>query len=279
MNWFEKALQSESRSRGLGFLMLAGGLLFAWLMLPVEEILSGKRFRFHPAVVIVSGCLSYYGLILIVTGRQASRYMITRHGQAQSVTQLRTTVIGILLVAGLYLTLFFGWKPIAAQFRKLTGVARPRPEFHENIPLQQSRAGRSAKATIHRAYEYSGYSYHDPETALYRLAIDVEISGASRGFDLDDVEIVDGSSSQNFGSFPDIYFLDSDGNLLKESDDSNAEPVRVLLIYAVPDTVQSVRLRYWGRDLVETPAQVEGSGPSVSRPDYADTADELRKRG
>lgn len=136
----------------------------------------------------------------------------------------------------------------------------------------QSKGLSNATTLIHKAYDYEGYSYFNltPEQKkLYKLvALDVEFKGPSDGLDLDDMEIVDASTNKSFADSPHIELLDVAGNLVKNQADwpKSGMPLRVLLIYVVPKEFKSVKLSYWGNEIVTVPKEISGTGLVLQPP-------------
>lgn len=155
---------------------------------------------------------------------------------------------------------FIGWR---------TGSSRNR-ESNGRLSREQSQGLIDAKVTVHRAYEYSGYTWIEPIETAKLIAVDVEFRNYNEGLDLDDVDIIDGHSNDNYGSDPHIVNLTFDGKLATDIDDSswpeNLGPLRVLLIYAFPKESKTIKLGYWGRDLTPQAIPISGNGPSLPTP-------------
>jgi len=98
----------------------------------------------------------------------------------------------------------------------------------------------------------------------------VEFRNYNQGLDLDDVDIIDGQSNDNYGSDPHIANLTLDGKLAGDVDDSSwpddLGPLRVLLIYAFPKESKTIKLGYWGQELTAEPVPISGDGPSLPKP-------------
>jgi hypothetical protein len=134
----------------------------------------------------------------------------------------------------------------------------------------QSRGLDGAKVTVHRAYDYRGYSEIKPNDKSKLIAIDVEFVGYNMNLDLDDVDIVNGQSNDNYGSDPHIIALTQDGAVAADPDDSSwpkdMGPLRTLLVYAVPKDLSSIKLSYWGHELTPAAIPVAGEGPALPQP-------------
>ena len=140
----------------------------------------------------------------------------------------------------------------------------------EGISREQSQGLNDAKFTVHRAYEYNGYTWIEPIESARAIAVDIEFRDYNQGLDLDDVDIIDGETNENYGSDPQIANLTLDGALASDVDDSSwpvdLGPLRVLLIYALPKESKTIKLGYWGQDLTPKPIPIAGDGPSLPMP-------------
>jgi hypothetical protein len=140
----------------------------------------------------------------------------------------------------------------------------------EDTARRQAVAADRTVATIRRAYPYEGYSWYEPTAEGKLVAVDVELVGYTADFDLDDIDLVDGVTGENYGSDPQVALLTRDGQLAKDEPREwppAPKPLRLLLIYAAPRSLESVRLGYWGRDLTASAFPLGGAGPSLPRPD------------
>jgi len=124
--------------------------------------------------------------------------------------------------------------------------------------------------TLHKAYAYQGYSYHDPEAGSKLVGVDVEFGDYGDGLDLDDVELLDGASNEGIGGFPHIELMSQDGQVLQGAADTEwpgaGGPLRVLLIFSVPEATNSVKLAYGGGLLTVEPTSIGNDGPSLKAP-------------
>jgi hypothetical protein len=139
----------------------------------------------------------------------------------------------------------------------------------EDTARRQSGAMQAASAVVHRAYHYKGYSWHEPSSLGKLVAVDAEFSGYTSNFDLDDIDLVDGSTGANYGSNPQVALLDPSGQLAKDENKDwppAPKPLRLLLIYAAPRSLTSVRLSYWGQDLTSAATRLGGTGPLLAPP-------------
>ena len=133
---------------------------------------------------------------------------------------------------------------------------------------RQRRALKDATVVVHRAYEYHGESWYEVPATHKVIAVDVEIADYFPGIDLDDFDILNGSSHENYGSDPQILGLTEDytqavereSNLLPE----DLSPLRRLLLYAVPRDWKSIKLGYWKLVLTAEPTALADSGPILA---------------
>jgi hypothetical protein len=143
-------------------------------------------------------------------------------------------------------------------------------EALDGVSREQSQGLKVANVIVHRAYEYQGYSWIEPVDVAKLIAVDVEFRDYTRGLDLDDVDIIDGQSNENYGSDPHIVNLTLDGTLAADIYDSSwpddLGPLRVLLIYAFPKKSNTVKLGYWGQELTPQRIPLSGHGPSLPQP-------------
>lgn len=128
----------------------------------------------------------------------------------------------------------------------------------ESVARRQSRGLAGATTTVHRAFEYTEDSFIAPLEGAKLVAVDVEFQGHSRDFDLDDVDVIDAATNENYGSDPEIRLLRSDGSLEPNEAkwDAPQESLRVLLVYAVPKETNSIKLGYWESELTPKPIAV-----------------------
>ena len=81
------------------------------------------------------------------------------------------------------------------------------------------------------------------------------------------MDIIDGLSKENYGSDPSLALLDGAGKFVTWDFTQIPDPARLMLIYAVPNSLKSINLSYWGKELVATPITVESSGPALPAPE------------
>lgn len=145
------------------------------------------------------------------------------------------------------------------------------PEMQKTVQAvaeEQARGLDDAEVIVHRAYNYHGFSWIEPVEGAKLAAVDVELANYGNGFDLDDIDIIDGETDENYGSDPDIVFLMDDGKPFPDNQPTQdfGEPIRVLLIYAVRESTESIKLSYWGREIVSTSIPLEADGLALPEP-------------
>lgn len=105
-----------------------------------------------------------------------------------------------------------------------------------------------------------------PKTRTYPLKCQGELRSIEP-FIIWDIDIIDGKTNENFGSDPDVAFLDSQGKFLAFDGDriDPTKPIRLLLVYGVPLTTETIKLGYWGKDLMLNPIPLQPSGPTLPK--------------
>jgi hypothetical protein len=137
----------------------------------------------------------------------------------------------------------------------------------QQVVAAKSKALASATVKVHRAYEYVGPTEIRPVAIAKAIAVDAEFSGYSDRFKIWDLDIVDGRTNENFGSDPDVAFLDQQGNFITFDGETVdfTKPIRLLLVYGVPKTTRSIKLSYWGQDLTPKPIDLEADGMALPK--------------
>lgn len=132
------------------------------------------------------------------------------------------------------------------------------------------KADDDSGVVVHRVYDYTGYTWIEPTANAKRIAVDVELRNDEPRLDLDGVEIMNGETNQSYGGHPHAVRLTGDGKPASGSEavtsTEQSRPLRVLLIYAVPNDTKSIKLGYWGQPLTTKSVPVTGNGPSLSKP-------------
>ncbi len=138
----------------------------------------------------------------------------------------------------------------------------------EDVAREQSQGLADASITVHRAYDYAGPSWLEPIEGAKLIAVDVEFTGYADGFDLDDVDLIHGNTAETYGSDPDMGLLDAEGQMVANQNDDDVwprrpRPLRVLLVYAAPTSLKSLKLGYWGETITPEAVVLQGTGPSL----------------
>jgi hypothetical protein len=133
------------------------------------------------------------------------------------------------------------------------------------VVKEKSVALKNATVSVNRAYNYTGPTTTVPRKSAKRIAVDATFSGCTDRFKIWDVDIIDGKTDDNFGSEPDVAFLNDKGEFLSfEGDDVDfTKPIRLLMIYAVPDSTSSIKLGYWGDEQTKIAIPLEEQGPAL----------------
>lgn len=137
---------------------------------------------------------------------------------------------------------------------------------------QQAEGLGSGTVKVNKAWIYTGYSEISPDPAsaieARLVAVDVTISGHTPYFDIDDIEIVDGTTQLSYGSDPFATPLRADGQPMVDGDEMPVAPAasRWLLVYAFPKDSPKFLLYYWGKALTPNPVGFEPGGLSLPYP-------------
>jgi len=116
---------------------------------------------------------------------------------------------------------------------------------------------------VHRAWvcpESGGWKARDGRKVV---AIDLDFWNVDSGLDLDDVELVDTATGETLDAGAEAAFLHPDGRFHAWHDAPPSGLRRVLLVFEVPSSVRSVRLRHWGDLLTPRPVTFAPTGPAV----------------
>jgi hypothetical protein len=143
--------------------------------------------------------------------------------------------------------------------------------LRENAQLQ-SKGLKAASTEVHRAYVYNddnGYfDSIDLGDGFRIIAVDVTFRNYADGFDLDDVDIIDADTGENFGSDPHLEGIVGDGELADIDDPdvwAGPDRVRVLLVYAPPKSTSRIKLGYWGDILTPDPISLAPGGRQIAK--------------
>ncbi len=135
-------------------------------------------------------------------------------------------------------------------------------------PTASPQAG-TLTVTVHRAWvcpESDGWKARDGRKIV---AIDLDFRNVDSGLDLDDVELVDAATGRVLDAGAEAAFLHPDGRFHAWHSAPPSGLRRVLLVFEVPSSVRSVRLRHWADLLTPRPVTFAPTGPAVPplRPD------------
>jgi len=139
---------------------------------------------------------------------------------------------------------------------------------------QQAAGLGHGSVSVNKAWNYQGYSYLSPNPSAAiearLVAVDLTISGHTKYFDFDDIEIVDGETMVSYGSDPQAVPLSlSDGHPMPPGEIPAPAPKasRWLMIYAFPKNTSTFHLYYWGRKLTLHPTKIAPSGWELPYPE------------
>ncbi len=143
--------------------------------------------------------------------------------------------------------------------------------LRENANLQ-SQGLKSATIDVHKAYIYNDQNGYFDEANLGKefqiIAVDVTFKNYAPGFDLDDIDLIDADTDDNFGSDPHLEGIVGDG-ALADIDDPDVwktpKTVRVLLAYGPPKTTSRIKLSYWGDVITPNAIDLTGTGPQIAK--------------
>ncbi len=121
----------------------------------------------------------------------------------------------------------------------------------EEVSKAQAKGLDEATTIVHRAFHVRSDEGVARDVQHARVGVDVEFIGPGEQFDIEDVDIVDGSTGTNYGSDPYIQLLKPDGRLEQNQAkwELPSKSLRVLLTYVVPVQTTSVQLEYWGHKI------------------------------
>jgi hypothetical protein len=117
---------------------------------------------------------------------------------------------------------------------------------------EQADAGAGAKVRLLRAWPYAPPPDLEAASNAKLVAIDFELDIPGNGFDLDDIDILDADSNENYGSDPILQRLNARGEPVAFDDPDVAADnhhFRLLGVWAVPRTTHRVELGYWNASL------------------------------
>jgi hypothetical protein len=135
----------------------------------------------------------------------------------------------------------------------------------KQVVMDKSVALDNATTSVHRAHDHTGPTMIQPNASAKTIAVDVTFSGYTAHFKPRDVDIIDAKTTENFGSDAEIAFLDAAGHYLSRTGEGVdfSKPIRLLMVFAVPKSTDSIRLGYWGRELTKKPVWLESHGMAL----------------
>lgn len=153
---------------------------------------------------------------------------------------------------------------LAAALSSCGGSQRSEPP--EQPPPDQSKYQPATRdhGTVHAAWDYQGpWPVAVPQDQKL-VAADIAFPAPAEGerFDLDDIDIFDADSGENFGSDPWIQRMTGDGRFVADDDPDVKErrDYRGLFVWAVKRDVKRVSFGYWGGMLFLRPVTLEAQG-------------------
>ena len=131
----------------------------------------------------------------------------------------------------------------------------------------KAEALKNATVQVHRAYLYRGPTELQVDEKAKLIAVDITVAGSGDYFKIWDLDIIDGATNENFGSDPEVAFLDSQGKFIAfEANGLDLKkPFRLLLVYGVPLNTKTIKLGYWGQDLTPSLIPLQANGPPLPK--------------
>lgn len=133
------------------------------------------------------------------------------------------------------------------------------------IGAEQARGFDGGTIRVHRVWNYRGASYIKPFEDAKLVAIEMTIEvPRDNHLDLDDLDIIDAATGDNYGSDPQLQRVTADG-AQADWDDAVFGPesrYRFIAVWAVPKTTQAVKIGYWGQTITDA-LPIGDSGPAL----------------
>src|ERR1700677_249615 len=85
-----------------------------------------------------------------------------------------------------------------------------------DVSLVHSQGLKGATCLVFEAYNYPEKTEIDPVDGAKLVGVRVEFRNWKKGFDLDDVDVIDAADNQNYGNDPLIQFLTDDGQFIDD---------------------------------------------------------------
>ncbi len=118
---------------------------------------------------------------------------------------------------------------------------------------------------VRAAYRYPPTDDFRAEPGSQFVAVDAEFRSFGDSLDLDDVEILDPATGQNLGGAYEAPFLSSDGTFASWHEAPPGGPLRVLLLFHVPASLDRLQLFHWGDVLTPSPIRIAPTGPTLPK--------------
>jgi hypothetical protein len=104
--FYERAMQGGLLSRGLGLLMILGGLFAGFVLIysPVVKAMDRERvISMHYGFVAVPAAFVLIGAILLIAGNHSGKFLAARHGQQLTALQIAVYALITIICLGLEL--------------------------------------------------------------------------------------------------------------------------------------------------------------------------------
>jgi hypothetical protein len=115
---------------------------------------------------------------------------------------------------------------------------------------------------VRGAWVYAGDHDVRPAKGYKLVAADIELPPTDEKFDLDDIDIFNAETDENYGSDPLLYRLTPTGEFVDDQDPEvvNRREYRGIFIWQVPESVAVVNFGYWGEMLYREPVRLANTG-------------------
>lgn len=120
--------------------------------------------------------------------------------------------------------------------------------------------------TVHAVWKYGGGSQLKAPPGAILVAADISFpTPTGDKFDLDDIDIFDADTGENYGSGPDIQRLTPNGDFVAEDDPEikDRTDYRGIFVWQVPASVKRVNFGYWGDMLFVKPFSLAKTGRRI----------------
>jgi hypothetical protein len=184
---------------------------------------------------------------------------------------IKSVVGGLVLVVAVAAIVMWVRKRSSGNTTWVASDGTPVPanvaEALTQVAKLKSAALKNATVQVHRAYLYRGPTEVQVNEKGKLIAVDITVAGSGDYFKIWDLDIIDGATNENFGSDPDVAFLDTQGKCIafEAKGLDLKKPFRLLLVYGVPLNTKTIKLGYWGQDLTPAPTSLQPSGPPLPK--------------